>query len=364
MRKLTIAAALAALLGTSAAHAAGGIQLNLDNPGSIGGSTFFSSFDSGPPYGTALLDDAFAAGSVYNVDGSIPDPLGADVRLIYQSMAGPITQGANTGYLTYQFVLPVTTTKNGTNTVKVANSGILVGDAMVVGSEFYLYFTPSTLLTSGNWDSGALFGNQNFGGGLDTALLTGQKLLASGKLRITVPNGAFNVAQDLSESTVRLSPENKPTVGTITTNPTQSFQIDFDTLYGPGQGPNTGVDIGKTFVINPLTAASIDVNLPSPSGKAPYQPSSITGNSIFSRSPTKVAGVTPYYGEPDLSWGGGINDFVCGSLGTKCDFEFQVSSNMTFVAGRVPEPASLALAGLGLLGVGCAARKRRTKAQA
>lgn len=68
----------------------------------------------------------------------------------------------------------------------------------------------------------------------------------------------------------------------------------------------------------------------------------------------QVVGFTPVYGA-----GGAVNGVFCGTGVASCDFHFLADANNTFDA-KVPEPASMALIGLGLSAMGFAARRRRT----
>jgi hypothetical protein len=359
MKKLATAAALAMTLGTGATYA-GGIQLNMTNPGQAGGSVLNTSFANSPPFGSALVNEGFS--------GSTPDGTGT---LLMQSIAGPISAGGVSGYLTYQFVLPVTVTGTATQTV-VSNSGILVGDDMVAGSEFFLFFTPNSEVTAANFTSGAIFGNKVWNDttssfDADAALLTGQKLLASGTLRIDVPNDGGSFTINDNAGTLQDLAGNQTTTKTIRSNPSNSFEIDITTLYnsdGTSAGGSPGVD---TFVINDLAGLAIDMNL-SNQGFTAYRntidPTTGITNYI---APATIVGVTPDYGlvgEGGLP-GNTLNNFGCTTSivpDTDCDFQFQVGGSLTFNAEGVPEPASLALVGLGLVGFGWAARKRSAAA--
>jgi hypothetical protein len=66
-----------------------------------------------------------------------------------------------------------------------------------------------------------------------------------------------------------------------------------------------------------------------------------------------VVGVAPDYGNS-------INDNLCGGGGGVCDLHVESDGRSPFLANLVPEPAGLALFGLGLLGMGLSRMRRKS----
>lgn len=111
---------------------------------------------------------------------------------------------------------------------------------------------------------------------------------------------------------------------------------------------NFNVDItsrNTSYIVSELDALSLDMNLQNLSFTAPFVPPNVAS--------TEVVNYTAFLG--DDSW---QNDTCVSAGGTFCDFEMQIGGNSLFFDAPVPEPTSLALAGLGLSAFGLIRRRR------
>jgi hypothetical protein len=215
MNRLSTAAAVL-LAASSGVAQAGGIQINLATPGSVGGSYYATNvpggdFSSAPPFGVGLLNDAFAGTG---------GPSGVDKDLLIQGISGPLSVSGVNGYLTYQMHMSVSVSGD-TTAVLVGNDTLdAAADAggMVTGSEFYLYFTPYDLVTAARIVNGTAYGYRTFNdgtrsfdvpGGLgDVGGTTSQQqvLLASGGVRTEVGTGQFELRRKPAQPTPGCSP--------------------------------------------------------------------------------------------------------------------------------------------------------------
>lgn len=300
---------LALSMGSSAW--AGGIQIDPTGTGSISGSKFI--VDPGSSIGDALFQGVAAPGNAGIMWGhnrislataGLPGELTFVFGRLVTSVAG---FGTNTDYLNFG----------------AAHSG---------GTSFFsLYWEP----TSANINSTTGVGYAGEG--------VGSIFLAAGTLSINAVQGASlgqlsadpapgACAGGTTAACLAAGHANATSMAdTARLNGSATLDIEFTT-----QNP--------LYVVNTLSTATIDMFL-SASLAAPYQ---------FGRPASDTVGT----GGSLLAGSGlgadGVNNLSCGGIGGagSCNVQVQMNSTLQFAAGRVPEPGTLALAGmaLGLLG--------------
>lgn len=339
MKKQTLNFLAAAVLGLSgSAHAANGIIFDPNGDGA--GQIFIDEFST--TTGNVVFDNVVAG---VGLEGYF---VGQTIITGGAFQDIPVSFGVSPHLFTYQFIIPVT--------------GSTAGDTLTItqraGTSTFSIFA-DTILGAGNQPNsvtGLGFGDLNGG-----SLTGGQFEILTGSVDIN--SGSYAVTDETVQNS--LSPGSAGFLGL-----SNGTDVATNDLSGSGQLDVTVTSKNDAYFVNDFPAFSIGLTLESFSISTPFG-----SNVNVSDSVVNIGGTDLYFGEPQAISAGPaagnslpVNDLLCfapGGVGgggdnSPCDIQAQVSSNVRFTT-NVPEPASLGLVGITLLGAGVVRRQRKNR---
>lgn len=322
MKKLLVAVAVSAALGTAMSAQAGNIKF--DRNGAIGGvatNVIFDSFDWN--FGNILFDNLFPLIPVAGVRTDMT-VLGQAKLSAFQPSGAPPLAGTE---ITYVFEAP------STAELLFSGAGISVVDHDVADlGSFTIYF--DDFGASGVYAGGVASNDvTGLGYGDGHAILTGHFSASS-------PSGALIIdCSGTPEDLDGIGVNNAPGVKTCTVSGSMNYHLEIDSYDSDFFLDNVDLDdLVFDFDFTFTSDSSTPFENANPSDA--------------------VVGVTPVYGTGGPT--GTLNgSALCPTSVDRCDLHVESDGRSPFVAEGVPEPATVALIGAGLLGFGAVRRSRR-----
>jgi len=307
------ATAFAMALGMSAARAADIVTIDPDRDGDASNSIEVAAFDW-------LPDNALA-------DEAVPLSAGLEFDLFAQAALGSFVDANGDAILgtglgsDYEITFELGFKEVVTSLTALGGDASAVATFAEAGDQSASFFTIY-------WDdNAATFSDPQTGEGYNegTILLTGF---------ITDSGSVFLVTDGTPDELLDQSADGDQQAGLLTVEGTGSATVEVDV---------DEASIDTLFFLDLITALLVDLEF---NLAVPFEQVDPTGPA------TATDGVVGHFPEIDLAAGNGAAGASCGTpAAPDCDFLFQQDASNSFQAQQVPEPGTLALFGLGMLGI-------------